>query len=123
MKKIIPGMLFMFMTVCAAAQTGFREPVSELDKNQKTDHTLALAGDYNAMRNIAFSYASTGGGGAKSKIAGCAWYLLIPPTHKPKFNVGDTGNIQVYCNKLSLSEFDTAYEYAFRTLAPSIKTK
>lgn len=116
----------MVLVLCAAsasvtAQTDFKEPLNALGPKQKEFRALAVKGDYQGMRNIAFSYGAPLKGEAGSKIASCAWYLLIPAVHKEQFSAGDIGNISVYCNKLSLTEQITAYEYAFRTLAASSK--
>lgn len=119
MKKIILILFAVLNGLNAAAQPAFKEPLNELSQTQKADRNLALTGDYNAMRNIAFSYVSSMTGGAKSKIGGCAWYLLIPAVHKLKFHVGDIGNISVNCNSLNPTDLDVAYVYAFRTLASS----
>lgn len=109
------------VSTSAAAQTGFKEPLSALGPKQKEFHALAVKGDYQGMRNIAHSYVAPLKNEAGSKVAGCAWYLLIPAVHKEKFNAGDTGNISVYCGKLDPSDLNTAYEYAFRALAASSK--
>lgn len=100
-----------------AAQPAFKEPLNTLSPKQKQARELAMKGDYQAMRNIAYSYASPAAGEAGSKVAACAWYLLVPVVHKTKFNSGDTGNVSVYCGKLSPSELNEAYDYAFRTIA------
>jgi hypothetical protein len=103
----------------AAAQASFQEPLGTLGARQKETRALAVKGDYQAMRNIAYSYVAPAKGEAGSKVAGCAWYLLIPAVHKAKFDMGDTGNISTYCGKLSATELDSAYDYAFRSLAGS----
>jgi hypothetical protein len=108
-------------SVTAAAQVEFKEPLNSLGPKQKEFRALAVKGDYQGMRNVAYSYVAPMKGETGSKVAGCAWYLLIPAVHKNKFNMGDTGNIAAYCSNLNPSDFNAAYDYAFRTLAASSK--
>lgn len=101
----------------ARSQIAHAEPIDALSLKQKEFRALAAKGDYQGMRNIAYSYAAPFKGEAGSKVSGCAWYLLVPVVHKDKFDAGDVGNVSVYCGKLSQLELTTAYEYAFKTLA------
>lgn len=113
------GLMLGIASVSATAQVGFQEPLTTLGAKQREFRALALKGDYQGMRNIAYSYLSPLKGEVGSKIGACAWYLLVPAVHKTKFQSGDTGNIYVSCNKLELNDLNMAYEYAFRTLASS----
>lgn len=116
MKEVILTLVIAVASGVAASQPEFTEPLTSLGAGQKKTRALAMQGDYNGMRNIAYSYAAPGKGEAGSKVGACAWYLLIPAIHKAKFHGGDIGNISVYCGKLSQTELDDAYKYAFRTL-------
>lgn len=100
-----------------SAQSNFKEPLNMLGKQQKEFRALAVKGDYQGMRNLAYSYQAPFSGEAGSKIGACAWYVLIPVVHREKFHGGDVGNIHVSCGKLSPTDLEAAYEYAFRTLA------
>jgi len=60
----------------------------------------AMKGDYQAQRNLAFGYATGGQQFRVNKGAACSWYLLILRSDSPKLNVGDVGNVDVYCGKL-----------------------
>lgn len=116
MKKLL-AIALTSLALSAHAAESFKEPIDQLSQSQRTIRDKAASGDYQAMRNIAFSYASPRKGDAPSKVGACAWYLLIPAVHKKNFDVGDTGNIHLYCGRLSATEFDEAYAYAFRVLA------
>lgn len=117
-------LLFGATTLAFGAWAGdsvpFVEPVGTLASAQQAFRAGAIKGDYQAMRNLAFSYATSPAAVAGSKahrIAGCAWYLLIPAVHRPTFHSGDTGNIRVFCSRLSPEELHEAYSYAFKQLA------
>ena len=117
MKKLITLTVLASAALPTFAADTFKEPLERLGPKQQEFRNQATAGDYQGMRNLAFSYAEPFKGEAGSKIGACAWYLLIPAVHKQKFDNGDTGNISVYCGKLSPTELNTAYTYAFRVLA------
>lgn len=101
----------------AKQQPSHAEPIDALSLKQKEFRALAIKGDYQGMRNIAYSYAAPLKGEAGSKVSSCAWYLLVPVVHKDKFDAGDVGNVSVYCGKLSQTDLTAAYEYAFKILA------
>ncbi len=120
--KFFVSLLLASTCAVAIAQPEFKEPLGDLSPKQKEFRALAIKGDYQGMRNIAYSYAAPFKGEAGSKVSACAWYLLIPAVHKAKFDSGDIGNVFVYCNKaLDRWELDAAYDYAFRKLAASSK--
>lgn len=116
-KSLFTLPLIALMTFAAHADNGFKEPLNQLTPKQKEFRDKAAAGDYQGMRNIAYTYQAPSKGEAGSKIAACAWYLLIPVVHKQKFDAGDTGNVYVSCGKLAPDDLDRAYAYAFRVLA------
>jgi hypothetical protein len=122
MKNINAFSIALMITIASAsatAQVGFQEPLNALSSQQREFRSLAIKGEYQSMRNIAYSYLSPSKGETGSKIGACAWYLLIPSVHKAKFHAGDTGNIYISCSKLEPGDLNAAYEYAFRTLATS----
>ncbi|MDO8654209.1 MAG: hypothetical protein Q7R66_18715 [Undibacterium sp.] len=70
---------------------------------------LAMKGNYQAQRNLAYGYADHSYQGQdKNPILGCAWYKLVIKSGSDKVNAGDIGNIQAYCNKLSPLEQEAA---------------
>ncbi|WP_265216116.1 hypothetical protein [Herbaspirillum lusitanum] len=77
----------------------------------------ALAGDYQAQRNLAYSYVSPRNGEMLNPVMGCAWYLTILNSGSPKVNQGDAGNVEVYCNKLDAPSLGAAKQQARRLLS------
>lgn len=63
---------------------------------------LAMQGDYQAQRNLAYGYASDwpAKNQASNPILGCAWYEVILNSGNPKVNPSDISNVEVYCGKL-----------------------
>lgn len=61
-------------------------------------HDLAMKGNYQAQRNLAFGYATGDQGIKKNHSLACAWYLLILRSDSPKLGSGDVGNVSVYCD-------------------------
>ena len=55
----------------------------------------AMQGDYQAQRNLAYSFAAV-----KDYGQACAWYLLVLRSDSPKLNAGDVGNVKTYCDRL-----------------------
>lgn len=64
----------------------------------------AMRGDYQAQRNLAYSYAAPMKGETGDKIKACAWYLVILQSGSSKINAGDTSNADTYCTRLSKME-------------------
>lgn len=117
MKKSIFTLSLALVAAAAHAGSAFTEPLAQLGPKQQEFRAAATSGDYQGMRNIAYSYQAPLKGEVGSKVGACAWYLLIPVVHKQKFNEGDTGNIAMSCGKLDPESLSAAYAYAFRTLA------
>lgn len=65
---------------------------------------LAMHGDYQSQRNIAYGFSASNDrpykGQEKNKVLGCAWYLVVLNSGSPKVNAGDQGNVDTYCGKL-----------------------
>ncbi|CAB3962935.1 hypothetical protein BLA9940_07078 [Burkholderia aenigmatica] len=57
----------------------------------------ALAGDYQAQRNLAYTY----GADLRDFSKACSWYLLILRSDSPSLNIGDLSNAETYCGMLS----------------------
>lgn len=63
----------------------------------------ALAGDYQAQRNLAYGYASYPySGQSKDPVMACAWYLVVLHSGSQKAGQGDVGNVSVYCGNSKL---------------------
>ncbi|MFZ6748537.1 hypothetical protein [Undibacterium sp. Ren11W] len=70
---------------------------------------LAMKGNYQAQRNLAFGYVSDAYKGQdKNPIVGCAWYKLIIKSGNEKVNNTDVNNVKVYCDSLSPLELEVA---------------
>lgn len=54
----------------------------------------AMRGDYQAQRNLAYSYATGRAttGSPKKPIDACAWYRVIAASNNPKVQSGDYSN-------------------------------
>lgn len=61
---------------------------------------LALAGDYQAQRNLAWEYRKS------DPVSGCAWRKVIVLTHPDGWAAdgGDQGNHDIDCGKLTADE-------------------
>lgn len=86
----------------AASGSAALSAANQLDSNNfKSVETLALRGDYQAQRNIAYGYAAMPyRGQSQSPFLACAWYLVVLHSGSPKVDQGDVGNVQVYCGRL-----------------------
>lgn len=76
------------------------EPV-EQPRTFKEVRALAMQGNYQAQRNLAYSYSSRPYDGQDmNPILGCAWRTVIIQSGNEKVNETDVGNHEVYCGKL-----------------------
>lgn len=73
-------------------------------KNEKEIQAKAMQGDYQAQRNLAYGYATGGWGQKKDVSMACSWYLLVLRSDSPKLDIGDVGNVAVYCDKLDFDK-------------------
>jgi hypothetical protein len=67
---------------------------------------LALNGDYQAQRNLAYGYVH------KEPVKACGWYRVILITQASKIQQGDFSNEWTYCSKLSLADSMAAWKLA-----------
>jgi len=118
MKKLIAIAMMLVLAGCGEKEPDSRTVVAPAVRICATDEThdqphtyeavrdLAMKGNYQAQRNLAFGYA--GGmpykGQDENTILGCAWYKYIMLSGSEKVNTTDTGNVQVYCGRLSAQE-------------------
>lgn len=88
--------------------------------NFKGVETLALKGDYQAQRNIAYGYSAWPyNGQQKNPLLGCAWYQVVLHSGSTKVDAGDVGNVRVYCGRLNADSRAAATAQA-RTLYRTI---
>lgn len=94
--------------------------------NAQTEQELkraAQGGDYQAQRNLAYSYAAGWGKPgdprhvARDPVAACAWYRVVLITNPRKIHDGDTSNEWTYCNKLSIEDHGKAWRQALDAAA------
>lgn len=74
----------------------------------------ARKGDYQAQRNLAFTYATSRDAGVTNPTLGCAWYKLILLSGSTKINDGDISNVRVYCGQLTREQQGVAEQQAQR---------
>jgi hypothetical protein len=92
MHRAILGLLLLISTAAGA------ESLEEM-------RTKAMAGDYQAQRNLAFSLAKGWGTEIKQNpMLGCAWYKVILLSGSEQVHEGDIGNVQVYCGRLTAEQ-------------------
>jgi len=72
-----------------------------------------LAGDYQAQRNIAFTYAHDRGDYANA----CVWYLLILRSGAKQIHIGDVSNADLYCGRLKSANIESRVEAEHRANA------
>lgn len=89
--RILSG---LFAAICATTAI----PLAHADESFSFVEKKAMAGDYQAQRNIAYGYASYPyPGQVKNPVMACAWYLVVLHSGSPKAGDGDVGNVSVYC--------------------------
>lgn len=66
----------------------------------------ALAGDYQAQRNLAFGYSDQFSDQKKNPVLACAWRMVILTTDQA--DETDMSNYNVYCGKLPSGLFSIA---------------
>jgi hypothetical protein len=92
--RYIQAVVVLFASLAVVAQ------------DQPTDYegvkALAMKGNYQAQRNLAYGYAAFQyKGQEKNTLLACAWYLVVLHSGSPKLNEGDVGNVQIYYGKLT----------------------
>lgn len=84
-------------------------------KTLQSYRPAAENGDYQAMRNYAFAWATDAAKEIPDGMAiGCAWYGAILDIHKSKINAGDTSNRDLYCGRLNVKQALEANTLLFR---------
>lgn len=107
MHKIRP-FIAILMLVSASA---FAESEAQMKQ-------AAMHGDYQAQRNLAYSYAN---GWAtpespnyvpKKPVDACAWYRIIVTSKKAKPQPSDASNESIYCGRLTPEQNQNAWVLA-----------
>ena len=104
MKKIIIAIGAIVSFAACASAWG--------EQSEKELQTLASKGDYQARRNLAYSYAVGWKDIQKDPVKACAWYRVILMSDSSKVDAGDVGNEWVYCRKLDLIDSGKAWALA-----------
>lgn len=96
----------LFLLILALCFTGVSHASdSEEDLIKKTLH-----GDYQAQRNLAYSYMNGREDVSKDIIRGCALRKVILLT-QPKADIGDYGNEAIDCLKVHPTDNKKVWEY------------
>ncbi|AWX14252.1 hypothetical protein CEP49_06660 [Mergibacter septicus] len=109
MKKLLTAIFIALISVPGFAMT----------ESAKNEITKALTGDYQAMRNVAFSMKNASFGHDRNPIAGCAFRRLILLVHSEKADSVDYNNEYIDCRALSLAENERSWKTTI-TLLPEI---
>ncbi|WP_353191987.1 hypothetical protein [Pandoraea pnomenusa] len=88
-KKLLTLSMAIASVAYANAVIGAPSPQAYLPK--------AMAGDYQAQRNLAYTY----GADLRDFSKACSWYLLILRSDSPQLNLGDLSNANTYCGMLT----------------------
>lgn len=83
----------------------------------------ALQGDYQALRNAAFSMKSGSAGHDKNPVAGCALRKITLIVAQDQIDTGDYGNEYVDCKALSPDESEQAWKMTLQLLPQVLQLK
>ena len=113
MKKIAT-----LLGLCAVSLSSFA-----MTDKAKGELEKALQGDYQALRNAAFSMKDGSEGYDRNPIAGCAFRKLILIINQDKTHTGDYSNEYVECKALSLIESEQAWKLTLQLLPQVLQLK
>ena len=113
MKKLLIAMLCGALSFSTFAMTD--KAKGELNK--------ALQGDYQALRNTAYSMKNGSAGHDLNPIAGCALRKITLIVAQNETDVGDYGNEYVDCKALSPSESEQAWKMTLQLLPQVLQLK
>ena len=108
----------MALLVCIPVASYAGDDTKYIDRFQPK----ALKGDYQAQRNLAYTYATSSDPHVANPMLGCAWYQLILLSGSQKIHEGDIGNAKVYCDKLPAEQRAVATQQAERLRREIYKT-
>lgn len=89
----------------------------------KDELQKALQGDYQALRNTAFSMKDGSAGHDRNPIAGCALRKITLIVAQDKTDAGDYGNEYVDCKALSPTESEQAWKMTLQLLPQVLQLK
>lgn len=103
----------------------FAVSLSSLAMTDKAKDELqkALQGDYQALRNTAFSMKDGSAGHDRNPIAGCALRKITLIVAQDKTDAGDYGNEYVDCKALSPTESEQAWKMTLQLLPQVLQLK
>lgn len=103
----------------------FAVSLSSLAMTDKAKNELqkALQGDYQALRNTAFSMKDGSAGHDRNPIAGCALRKITLIVAQDKTDAGDYGNKYVDCKALSPTESEQAWKMTLQLLPQVLQLK
>lgn len=103
----------------------FTVSLSSLAMTDKAKDELqkALQGDYQALRNTAFSMKDGSAGHDRNPIAGCALRKITLIVAQDKTDAGDYGNEYVDCKALSPTESEQAWKMTLQLLPQVLQLK
>lgn len=103
----------------------FAVSLSSLAMTDKAKNELqkALQGDYQALRNTAFSMKDGSAGHDRNPIAGCALRKITLIVAQDKTDAGDYGNEYVDCKALSPTESEQAWKMTLQLLPQVLQLK
>ena len=103
----------------------FAVSLSSLAMTDKAKNELqkALQGDYQALRNTAFSMKDGSAGHDRNPIAGCALRKITLIVAQDKTDAGDYGNEYVDCKALSPDESEKAWKMTLQLLPQVLQLK
>ena len=99
--------------------------IDEYQKSKLELEKLALQGDYQAQRNLAFGHATDPRVAGADPAQGCAWYLVLYNSDSPEVVKDlDLANIEIYCSSKQLTPSEqTMAESQATTLLKQIYDK
>lgn len=113
MKRVISSILLVACATAWANSTQFEQASAK-----------AMAGDYQAQRNLAFGYSSSPyEGQQKNSLLACAWRLVILNSGSPKVDDTDVSNKQLYCGRLNADQLSAATAQARNLYRTIYRTK
>lgn len=132
--NLIVFLVALIITACSDSSTSYDtqsssteaeiNTVAESDKTDSNNYSelekAALAGDYQAQRNLAYTLTT---GVPHNPILGCAWRIVIVESGSDQVDQSDTGNKEFDCDKkLSVDEINAAKIQA-KKIQEQISTK
>lgn len=109
MQKILSFMTLICAVVSSNAYAITDKAKAELD--------LAMQGDYQALRNVAFSMSQGGFGFEKNPVSSCALRKVILIAKQDKTDITDYNNEHIDCKGLTFNENEKAWRIALTVLS------